>query len=131
MGPQTITMPDRPTKIVKLLRPFPWVDGQMVTQITLKEPSGRQYVKLGDPRVLVWNTSGGGYWVEQQEVIAAYLESCIVQDSDAAVLGAQILDRLALEDVMGVKAALFDFFEGAAKRRLETNSIASSSASAS
>jgi hypothetical protein len=121
---QQITMPEHPTKTVKLLRPFPWMDGRMVTQITLKEPSGRLYVKLGDPRVLVWNASGGGYWVEQQEVIAAYLENCIVQDSDAAVLGAQILDRLALEDVMATKGILFSFFDGAAKRQSETSSTA-------
>ena len=123
MAQTTNTTPERSATVVKLTRPVPWFDGQTITQISLREPSGRQYVKLGDPRVLVWNASGGGYWVEQPEVVAAYLEVCIAEDSAGAIMGAQILDRLALEDVMGVKAALFDFFDGAAKRRFETNSM--------
>ena len=127
MGPQTITMPPQPTKTVKLLKPLPWLDNQTLTEVKLKEPTGGQYVKLGDPRILVFNASGSGYWVEQAETIVAYLDACIVSDMG----GMPIVNNLSIEDVMGVKAALFDFFTDAANRRSAISSTPSSSGSAS
>jgi hypothetical protein len=117
-----IKLPPQPITTVKLLRPLPWFDGQTITEVKIKEPTGGQYVKLGDPRTLVFNASGSGYWVEQADTIRAYLETCVVHD-----IGAAIVDKLALEDVMGVKEALFGFFTDAAAKRSGISSIPSSS----
>jgi len=46
-------------KTIKLAKPVKFHD-KLLEEIELKEPSGGLYVKLGDPRVLVFNASGSG-----------------------------------------------------------------------
>jgi hypothetical protein len=103
-------------KKIKLAKPVD-LGGKMMAEITLKEPSGGLYIKLGDPRVLVFNASGSGYWVEQNEVIKAYLEQLIESEIQ---LGADVVNLLSLEDTMELKEALFGFFSSAAERRAAT-----------
>ena len=62
-------------KTIKLSKPVDF-HGKPLAELELKEPSGGLYVKLGDPRVLVFNASGSGYWVERDEIIKAYLAAC-------------------------------------------------------
>jgi hypothetical protein len=82
------------------------VFGKRVSAIELKEPTGGVYTKLGDPRVLVFNASGSGYWVPQQAAITAYLDQLIVHDAG----GGAIMALLGLEDSMAIQEALFAFF---------------------
>jgi hypothetical protein len=89
--------------------------GKKSPEIDLKEPSGALYVKLGDPRLLVFNPSGSGYWIEQNEVIKAYLEALIDHP-----LGGDVVNLLSLRDVMALKETLFDFFTSAAERLAKT-----------
>jgi hypothetical protein len=112
-----------PSKLIHLSKPIE-LFGKRLTELELREPSGGDYLRNGDPRILVFNASGSGYWVEQNETIRAYLEKCLVSD-----LGTDIVNHLTLDDVMEVKAQLFDFFSDAANRRSATKSTASSSAS--
>jgi len=98
-------------KTIKLAKPVKFHD-KLLEEIELKEPSGGLYVKLGDPRVLVFNASGSGYWVEQNETIGAYLEACVVHE-----MGAHIISLLTLEDTMALKEELFGFFSDAGARR--------------
>jgi hypothetical protein len=99
--------------------------GKRVSAVELKEPNAGLYVKLGDPRTLVFNASGSGYWVENAETIRAYLDQLIVHDAG----GDTVMALITLEDGMAVKAALFDFFTGAAGRLAARKLTSSSSAS--
>ena len=112
------------SKTVKLSRPLD-AGGKRVSELELKEPGAGLYVRLGDPRIMVFNASGSGYWVEQVDVIKAYLEALVVHD-----LGSDVINLLPLEDGMALKEELFGFFSAAAGRRAATKSTASSSASA-
>lgn len=112
-------------KIVKLAKPLD-LHGKKLTEVELKEPSGGLYLRLGEPRLTVFNASGSGYFVEQADAIKAYLESCVVHE-----LGADLLNLLSLEDAQEVKEALFAFFGEAVARRSARKATHLSSASAS
>jgi hypothetical protein len=101
-------------KSIKLEKPIE-LHGKKSPEIEIKEPSGALYVKLGDPRLLVFNPSGSGYWIEQNETIKAYLEALLDHP-----LGGDVVALLSLRDVMALKEALFDFFTSAAERRAAT-----------
>jgi len=117
-----------PSTKVKLTKPVEFA-GKHVVEVELKEPTGGLYIKTGEPRTLVFNSSGSGYWVEQADAIKAYFEALIVHD-----LGGDLINLMTLEDTMLVKEALFDFFTVAAanvnERRAAQKSTLSSSASA-
>ena len=101
--------------------------GKTVGAIELKEPNGGQFVRLGEPRILVFNASGSGYWIENAETIRAYLDLLIVHEAG----GEAVMSLLGLEDAMATKECLFSFFTGAAERLSARKSTPSSSASAS
>ena len=111
---------------VKLSKPIEIVAGKRLVEVELREPHGGLYVKLGEPRVLVFNNSGSGYWVPQQDVIKAYFEELIVHE-----LGGDLLRLMSLDDTMATQEALFSFFSDAAARVAARKSTPSSSASAS
>jgi hypothetical protein len=115
-----------PNISVKLSKPVE-VFGKCVGAVELKEPTGGLYVKLGEPRILVFNASGSGYWVENAETIGSYLDHLLIHDTGGEVL----MSLLNLEDAMAVKEALFSFFADAASRVAARKSMPSSSASAS
>lgn len=91
------------TKTVTLIRPIEHHNAT-ITQVQLREPSGGLYARLGDPRVLV-RTKEGGYYVDQPEVIRAYLDK-IIDHQDGAVL----LGLMGMSDVMMIREELFGFF---------------------
>ena len=101
--------------------------GKTAGSIELKEPNGGQFVRLGEPRILVFNASGSGYWIENAETIRAYLDALIQHEAG----GEAVMALLTLEDAMAVKEALFDFFTSAAERLSAKRSTPSSSSSAS
>ena len=98
----------RGTMTVKLATPVV-VHEKVITEIDLREPSGGEYVRLGDPRVLVRSQTGSGYFVEQNDVISQYVEKCIVAPADAGVKAA-LTQLLSLEDMMAIKMAILNFF---------------------
>lgn len=98
------------TETIQLADPFE-LHQKKVTAIKLKEPSGRLYSKLGEPRLVIHAQAGGAYFVEQPEAINAYLEGTIDHE-----FGADLLGLMSMEDVMQLKLALFSFFEGAGER---------------
>jgi hypothetical protein len=114
-----------PSVKVKLTKPIE-LHGKRLAEVELREPNGGLYVKLGEPRVLVFNASGSGYWVPQQEAIKAYLEELIVHE-----LGSDLVNLMSLEDTMATQEALFVFFSDAAERIAARKSTLSSSTSAS
>jgi hypothetical protein len=86
--------------------------GKTAGSIELKEPNGGAFVRFGEPRTLVFNASGSGYWVENSETIRAYLDLLIVHE----VGGEAVMGLLSLEDAVVVKETLFGFFTDAANR---------------
>lgn len=118
-----------PNVTIKLTKPIE-VFGKKLGAIELKEPSGGLYVRLGEPRTLVFNQSGSGYWVENASAIGAYLDQLIITEAG----GEAVMPLLCLEDSMAMKEALFDFFTSAAAnvnaRRAAARSTPSSSAPA-
>jgi hypothetical protein len=115
--------------VVKLARPFPWPgasgDMRQVTELVIREPDGKMYAELGEPRVLVYKENGG-YYVDNASVINAYMQRMIKHD-----LGADVLNFLTLEDAKAVKEAVLSFFMAAEAKLLARRSMASSSASGS
>lgn len=89
---------------IPLSEPFDW-HGRRIAEVELKEPTGWQVATIGEPRILVHNSATGGYFVEQPDVIAKYLERCVEHET-----GADIVKLVSLRDVLKIKAALFDFF---------------------
>lgn len=112
------------TKTIVLTKPID-LHGKREVEIKLREPSGADYIRIGEPRVLVYSATGSGYWVEQPDAIAAYCERCIEHD-----LGGDLIKILTLEDAMAVKEGVLSFFSDAAEKRAAKKSTASSSASA-
>jgi hypothetical protein len=47
--------------------------GAHISEVHVKEPTGLQYLQLGDPRLAV-SLGEGGYWIEQPKVIQDYLD---------------------------------------------------------
>jgi hypothetical protein len=111
----------RNKKTVKLATPIEWF-GKRLAEIELREPTGSEYIRLGDPRVLVRSQTGSGYFVEQNEVIEKYLDACITIDG-----GASIMAQLNLQDAMTVKMEMLGFFLAAAATTAARNSTSSSS----
>ena len=95
------------SKTIHLEKPFVLFDKQ-VTELEIKEPTGRQYADIGEPFVYIRNADGAVYSVEQTDVIKSFLDVCIAHDS-----GAHILGLLSLIDFKKVKRALLDFFTDA------------------
>lgn len=112
-------------KIVKLAKPIE-LFGKRVAEVELREPSGGDYVRIGDPRVAVHSPTGSAYWVEQNEIVEKYFDKCIVHEA-----GGAIVNMLGLEDAMAVKAEILGFFTEAAVKTAARKSTPSSSGSAS
>ena len=90
-------------KSIKLERPIE-LFGRKSRKSNLRSLRAALYVKLGDPRLVVFNPSGSGYWIEQNDTIKAYLEALIDHP-----LGGDVVALLSLRDVMALKEALFIF----------------------
>lgn len=98
------------TRTIKLTSPISF-HSETLTTLTLKEPKGRDYIDLGEPRIGVRMADGGYYLVEQTHIVKAYLDRCI--DHEA---GDFLIALLTLTDAQNLKAALFDFFSPAAAK---------------
>ena len=93
---------------IPLTKPVVW-HGETLTEIRLKEPSGIDFINLGEPRTAVFNgETGNGYYVEQPLIIKAYLEKCIEHEG-----GAMLLAQMNLADAQKLTGAFLDFFRAA------------------
>lgn len=111
--------------IIKLEKPVE-AFGKVFDEITLKEPNGSLYARLGEPRVGVYNeATSSGYFIEQKDVIGQYLDR-LVDIGDAAATAA-VLSSLSLVDMKRLKDALFSFFDEAALKAASLKWIPSSS----
>jgi hypothetical protein len=89
---------------VPLKHPFPGHGGQ-VNKIVLQEPSGADFFALGEPKG--WVRTGSGHaLVENDQVIRAYVERCIVEPDPLLVMS-----QIHFLDARAVKEAVCGFFQ--------------------
>ncbi len=106
------------TKTVTLEIPVTLL-GAHISEVHVKEPTGLQYLRLGDPRLAV-SLGEGGYWIEQPKVIQDYLDHVLdYGDGRTKDQGGAVIALLSFADVRAIKAALFDFFR--VRRRLQSS----------
>lgn len=79
------------------------VHGGVTGKVTVREPKGKDYIELGHPTTLV-RTRHGMAEVQNDDVIAAYINRCV--DVDPLLL----LQQASLKDAMAIKDAVLDFF---------------------
>jgi hypothetical protein len=100
------------TKTITLEKPVT-LFGAQISEVRIKEPSGLQYLQLGEPRLAV-SLGEGGYWIEQPKIIQDYLDRVLDHGDGRSKDGGSLLALLSFTDARAIKAALFDFFRPAA-----------------
>jgi hypothetical protein len=79
-----------------------------IESVTLREPTGDEYFSLGEPGVYARTAERVTLQVENDPVIKAYIEKCVVAPANALLLA-----QLSLVDAMKVKDAMLGFFQDA------------------
>lgn len=110
---------------VYLVDGFDW-HGEKVGTLDIRAPNGQLHAMYGEPRILVYNPDGAGYYVDQPAVIRQYTEALVKHEG-----GADILPLLTLADSMLIRGAIIDFFTAAAAAVALKKRTSSSSAPAS
>jgi hypothetical protein len=77
-----------------------------IDKIVLREPTFDEYLAFGDPYNIAYTESGVPFAVENPEVIRRYIEACLVEPKDSALL-AQAGAMVARD----VKNKLLGFFQ--------------------
>jgi hypothetical protein len=77
-----------------------------VKQIVLREPTFDEYFLIGDPYSIAYTQSGTGFAVENAENIRRYIDACVVEPEDPAILVQG--DALLAKEV---KIAMLGFFQ--------------------
>lgn len=99
-------------KTIKLEKPVT-LFGAQIHEVHVKEPTGLQYLQLGDPRLAV-SLGEGGYWIEQPKIIQDYLDRVLDYGDGKVKDGGAVVALLSFADVRAIKGALFEFFRPAA-----------------
>lgn len=79
--------------------------GELITDVTIREPTGANYLDFGEPFVIVGAKGGGVFRAENDDAIRRYLGACVEHKA-----GAHLLRLMTLEDARAIKTALLDFF---------------------
>ncbi len=79
------------------------IHGGSTKQVIVSEPKGKDYIELGHPTTLV-RTKHGMAEVQNDDVIAAYINRCV--DVDPLLL----IQQASLRDAIAIKGAVLDFF---------------------
>lgn len=96
-----------------------------VTTVTVREPTGREYLELGEPYTWQRPVGGDPVMIEVPGVLQAYAEKCLVKP------GPEFMAQIGLADMMRLKDALTGFFAAAQKAAWPEPSTSSSLSSAS
>ena len=87
-------------------------------------------MKHGEPRFSVWAGDGSQYWIEKDDIVAAYIADLLTLDDGRKVEGGDAIFRdMSLADVLQIKDRLFGFFTAARLAISGASSISSSSTS--
>lgn len=105
------------SKTIKLQKPVTLFN-VTINEVHVKEPTGLQYLQLGDPRLAV-SLGEGGYWIEQPKIIQDYFDRVLDYGDGKTKDGGALVALLSFADVKAIKEALFDFFRPAAATPIE------------
>ena len=94
------------TVTIRLKNPLKGPNNLQVKEVILREPMYDDVIELGDPYMIAVTASKVPFQVENSEVIRAYLDRCIVEPKDPALLK-QVNARTAIE----IKDKLLAFFQ--------------------
>ena len=105
--------------------------GGIVHEIILKEPSVETYLELGDIVTIARAPDGSTFWVENGEILRAYIARCLVQPRDPLAIS-----QCSLRIGRAIKGSVLDFFRtetsaGEASPTQQTTSSSVSSPAAS
>jgi hypothetical protein len=82
--------------------------GKPCPRVVLREPTYATYARLGEPYSFGRTRDGIIINVLKDEVLAAYVEACLVEPTNAGLLA-----TLALVDAKRLRKAVLDFFSRA------------------
>jgi hypothetical protein len=94
------------TVTISLKKPLKGPNGLEVAAVIIREPMFDDVIDLGDPYTIAMTASNVPFQVENSDVIRAYLERCIVEPKDPALL-AQVNGRTAID----IKDKFLAFFQ--------------------
>lgn len=92
-----------PTKSIKLTKPIQG-HGRMFEAVTLREPTAREYLELGEPQSPVYRGQTV-MMADNDATIAQYIERCIVEPNALLVVG-----QATLADIIKLREAVLGFF---------------------
>lgn len=90
-------------KTITLSQPLDAGDGK-ITSVTLRDPTFKDFMELGETHVFARNKDGTIYTAESIDTIRGYIERLC--DCDPL-----LLSHLGLKDARALKGAVLDFFE--------------------
>jgi hypothetical protein len=91
-------------KTIQLTSPIE-LHGQIFKELAFKEPTGAQYLDLGEPKTLVKTKDNSLFWSENDFAIARYLEVCA-----GGEFGPVLVKSLSLADARKAKEIILSFF---------------------
>jgi hypothetical protein len=75
----------REKQIISIQTPLEAPEGK-VNRIVLREPTFDEYLSYGDPFSIAYTENGTPFGVENPEVIKRYINACLVEPKDPAIL---------------------------------------------
>ncbi len=106
------------SKTIELSFPVEW-HKEKVDSVDIREPTGGDYLDLGDPRKVVQRIDGSVLWEENNAVIKSYLERCVIVKQGGGPAFVRILD---LADARKLKLELFGFFTDTSAQETSSDS---------
>lgn len=94
------------TVTIALKTPIKGPNGVSITEVILREPTFDDVMVLGDPYMIAVTQSKVPFQVENTEVIRSYLELCLEQPKDPA-----LLKQIGAAKAIEIKDKLLAFFQ--------------------
>lgn len=92
--------------VIPLKKPIKGPNGLSIANVILREPTFDDVMSLGDPYMIAVTTSKVPFQVENTEVIRSYLELCLVEPKDPA-----LLKQIGAAKAIEIKDKLLAFFQ--------------------
>jgi hypothetical protein len=112
------------TVTITLRDPLPVSHSGRVTEVVLREPSGRDLIEFGEPYAYARADKGLIVHAENDQAIKNYIERCIVEPDHLVVMS-----QISLVDMMTIKETVLGFFADARLARSANTSSSSSATS--
>jgi hypothetical protein len=91
---------------IPLTKPIKGPNGLSISSVILREPDFDDVMELGDPYMIAVTQSKVPFQVENTEVIKAYLQRCLIEPQDPA-----LLKQIGAAKSIEIKDKLLAFFQ--------------------